>query len=120
MLERYGLPSDYLETMSRNNQQNNSNYSQTLPLSPRARGGQNANRDRNRYSTHYQGGYQNDARSRTPVDYYRPRSRSTDNYNEDSDMNKRNTYNHRNFNDKMHPDGEGRPDSIGAYAKFVS
>ncbi|XP_053691492.1 telomerase-binding protein EST1A [Sabethes cyaneus] len=83
----HGLPLDYLETM-RNEQANAvQNRSHTLPMSPRSRqgmrGGGGGGGGRNRYSGNYQqggpgGGYRDDYRARTPVDYQRPRSRSSD------------------------------------------
>ncbi|XP_055539477.1 uncharacterized protein LOC129726593 isoform X2 [Wyeomyia smithii] len=85
ILQDHGLPLDYLETL-RNEQANAvQNRSHTLPISPRSRqgmrGGGGGGGGRNRYSGNYQqggGGYRDDYRARTPVDYQRPRSRSSD------------------------------------------
>ncbi|XP_058832395.1 uncharacterized protein LOC131690537 isoform X2 [Topomyia yanbarensis] len=90
-LQDHGLPLNYLETL-RNEQANAHpppNWSHTLPISPRSRPGMRGGGGgggRNRYSGNYQqigpggggGGYQQDYRARTPVDYQRPRSRSSD------------------------------------------
>ncbi|XP_052562573.1 telomerase-binding protein EST1A isoform X3 [Culex pipiens pallens] len=96
------LPPDYLETLRAEQAANNAahppqSWSHTLPISPRSRQGMRSGGGgggRNRYSGSYQsaGNYQPsgpphpppvqqqqpDYRARTPVDYQRPRSRSSD------------------------------------------
>ncbi|XP_055644109.1 telomerase-binding protein EST1A isoform X2 [Toxorhynchites rutilus septentrionalis] len=83
LLQDHGLPPDYLENLR--NEQNNAHppqsWSHTLPMSPRSRQGMRGGGGggRNRFSGNYQPcNYQPDYRARTPVDYQRPRSRSSD------------------------------------------
>lgn len=81
LLQDNGLPLDYLEKLQSEQQNPHppQNWSHTLPMSPRSRpgirGGGGGGGGRNRYSGNYQ---QQDYRARTPVDYQRPRSRSSD------------------------------------------